>query len=250
MRITGLKETGLDLDQLGSGEKRYRALIIDDEVHSVLLLKSILMTSGFDVTGAFSGEEAIQKCIQFNPDVILLDLMMPVMDGWETYQHLRKITKTPVMIVSALSDKDKVVQGFTVGAEDYLTKPFHPAELVARIKRLLNRTQQRESTCSYYFPKVGLFLDLETCEVKVYDRTIYLPGKAFEVLAILAKNAPRVVMNEVIAKEIWGEDNTRTQNRIKHLIFVLRQNLEQTPSEPRLIIKRGGMGYRLATEED
>lgn len=239
---------GIDLDQLGLEEDRRKVLIIDDEPQSIFLLKSILMKAGFDVLGAFSGEEAIQKCVQVNPDVILLDLMMPDMDGWETYRHLREVSEAPVIIISALDSKDLVVRGIEGGAEDYLTKPFHSAELVARINRLFVRNRQDQPARSLYFPKVDMRLDLDTCEVRLRGKMIYLPGKAFEVLAVLARNAPRMVTNEAIATEVWGADNSRTQNRIKHLIFILRQNLEETPSDPLLIINRGGMGYRLATE--
>ena len=239
---------GIDLDQINLGEERRRALIIDDEPQSVFLLKSVLIKAGFDVLGATSGEEAIQKCVQINPDVILLDLMMPDMDGWETYRHLREVTEAPVVMVSALDSKDIVVRGIEMGADDYLTKPFHVQELIARVNRLFARNRREQPARSLYFPKADMRLELETCEVRLRGKTIYLPGKAFEVLAVLARNAPRMVTNEAIAVEVWGADNSRTQNRIKHLIFILRQNLEETPSEPCLIINRGGMGYRLATE--
>ncbi len=239
---------GIDLDQIGLNEKRSRILIIDDDPESVALFKSILINSGFDVLGALDGEEAVQKCLQMRPDAILLDLMMPEMDGWETLEHLRKVSPAPVIIVTALSEKDEVVRGFDSGAEDYLTKPFHPAELVARIRRLLKRNSVSMPSKTFYFPKVDMHLDLDNCEVKIGESTIYLPGKAFDVLAVMARNAPRMVTNHAIAIEVWGEDNARTQNRIKHLIFILRQKLEVTPSEPVLIINRGGLGYRLATE--
>ncbi|MCC6147637.1 MAG: response regulator transcription factor [Anaerolineaceae bacterium] len=239
---------GIDLDQIRLDDERPRALIVDDDPQSVFLLKSALMMAGFDVVGACGGEEALQKCARLNPDVILLDLMMPGMDGWETRKNLHEISSAPVMIVSALDHKDTIVRGFEMGVEDYLVKPFHTAELVARVNRLITRNRQQQPTRSYLFSKIEMRLDLNTCEVKIRGKTIYLPGKAFEVLAVLAKSAPGMVTNQDIAVGVWGADNTRTQNRIKHLIFILRQNLEEKPSEPVLILNRGGMGYRLASE--
>jgi|YNPNPStandDraft_1061719.scaffolds.fasta_scaffold00148_13 DNA-binding response OmpR family regulator len=239
---------GIDLDQLESTERK-RVLIIDDEVQSMLLLKSVMMRAGLDVIGATSGEEAIQKCNKVHPDIILLDLMMPMMDGWEIYQQLRRITTAPVIIISAISSKDAVVRGFQVGAEDYLTKPFHPAELVARVQRVLQRNDAVQISTSFYFPKVALQINLQAGEVTYRGKSVDLPGRALAVLSVLARHAPHVVSNDTIAQEVWGENNDKVQNRIKHLIFILRQKMEEDPASPKLILNRGRVGYRLATEE-
>ena len=125
---------GIDLDLAQESHKRLTALIIDDEPETVRMMKYVLMEAGMDVVGANSGLDAIEKCPHAQPDVILLDLMMPEMDGFETFRFLRNITNAPVLIVSAKSQKEDIVDGLKFGADDYLTKPFYPAELVARIQ--------------------------------------------------------------------------------------------------------------------
>lgn len=237
---------GIDLDLLVDGSARKRALIIDDEVEHTTLLKLILMKAGMDVVGATSGAEAVQKCARSKPDLILLDLMMPNMDGWETFRRMRELTSAPIIIVSAKTAKEDIVRGFEVGADDYLTKPYHPAELVARVNRLLMRNIPVEKSNKLVFPEIDLTIDLEDHEVVMKGKSISLTGKAFELLVLLARSAPKNVSNETIAMEIWNEDSPKVQNRIKHLVFVLRQSMEIDPSHPKLILNREKIGYRLA----
>lgn len=237
---------GIDLDLLVDGSARKRALIIDDEVEHTTLLKLILMKAGMDVVGATSGAEAVQKCARSKPDLILLDLMMPNMDGWETFRRMRELTTAPIIIVSAKTAKEDIVRGFEVGADDYLTKPYHPAELVARVNRLLMRNIAVEKSNKLVFPDIDLTIDLEDHEVVMKRKSISLTGKAFELLVLLARAAPKNVSNETIAMEIWNEDSPKVQNRIKHLVFVLRQSMEIDPSHPKLILNREKIGYRLA----
>lgn len=241
---------GIDLDLLGDGSTRKRALIIDDEVEHTTLLKLILMKAGMDVVGATSGSEAVQKCARTKPDLILLDLMMPNMDGWETFRRMREITTAPIIIVSAKTAKEDIVRGFEVGADDYLTKPYHPAELVARVNRLLTRNIPIEKSNKLVFPEIDLTIDLEDHEVIMKNQSIALTGKAFDLLVLLARTAPKSVSNETIAHEIWHEDSPKVQNRIKHLVFVLRQSMEKDPSNPKLILNREKIGYRLSVRNE
>lgn len=143
-------ERGVDLDLVTSGHKRITVMIVDDEPETVRMIKTILMGSGMDVIGAESGLDAIDKCPHTQPDVILLDLMMPDMDGYETYQHLRTITSAPIMIVSARSLKDDVVEGLQFGADDYITKPFYPPELVARVNTAVRRALIYNPQCQFF----------------------------------------------------------------------------------------------------
>jgi DNA-binding response OmpR family regulator len=223
---------------------------VDDDLDMVLLLKQILRQAGFDVAGAFTGNEAITKCSAANPDVILLDLMMPEMDGWAIYQDLRKITDAPVMIVSAISNKDSVVRGLQIGADDYLTKPFYNAEVVARVVNIMRRTGPRTAHKAYYFPEIKLRLDLETRSVQLRDQSIQLSAKEFAVLELLAKQAPSMVPYKKIAMEVWGIDNPEVRKRIKYLIFLLRRKLEADPGNPTMIVTVERVGYRLQTHSD
>ena len=242
-------EQGVDLDMVSTGHKRITAMIVDDEPETIKMVKTILMRAGMDVVGAESGLEAIDKCPHVQPDVILLDLMMPDMDGYETFQHLRTITTAPVMIVSARSLKDDVVEGLQTGVDDYIIKPFYPPELVARVNTVVRRVRYVPPVSTYSFPTVNLTIDFEAREVILRDQKIYLPNKEFEILSVLARHAPKMVSKEMIAREVWGEDNPKIQNRIKYFIHILRSKLEIKRSRPKLIVSREGLGYRLATDD-
>ncbi len=243
-------ERGVDLDLVTSGHKRITVMIVDDEPETVRMIKTILMGSGMDVIGAESSLDAIDKCPHTQPDVILLDLMMPDMDGYETYQHLRTITSAPIMIVSARSLKDDVVEGLQFGADDYITKPFYPPELVARVNTAVRRAQFTPPVSIHSFPTINMRVDMENREVTLRENKILLPAKEFEVFSVLVRFAPKLVSKEVIAREVWGEDNEKIQNRIKYFIHILRGKMELDPSKPRLILSREGLGYRLASDEE
>ena len=130
-------QKGIDLDTIQAKPSTRRALIIDDDPDTVDLIKIIFRNAGMDVIGAFSGREAIEKCADTHPTVILLDLMMPDMDGWETFQSIRQMTDVPVIVVSADTKKENVVKGLNIGFDDYVTKPFFPPELIAQKEDLL-----------------------------------------------------------------------------------------------------------------
>lgn len=237
---------GTDLDAIQEVPQRQRVLIVDDEPDTVFLIKTILRQAGFDVSGACGGMEALQKAAGTKPDLILLDLMMPEVDGWLTYERLRQVTEAPVMIVSALSGKEMVVRGLEIGADDYMTKPFSSIEMVARVKNILRRAVKHEEKRSYYFPEIDLKIDLTEHTVTRGDKVSGLPGKEFAILELLARNAPNSVSYEQIAMHVWGEDSPDVRNRIKYLIFLLRRKLEQgIEGEENLIINTGRIGYRL-----
>jgi two-component system KDP operon response regulator KdpE len=243
-------DRGVDLDMVTSGHKRITAMIVDDEPETIRMMKIILMGAGMDVIGAASGLDAIDKCPHSQPDVVLLDLMMPEMDGYETFHHLRTITSAPIMIVSARTLKDDVVEGLQFGADDYITKPFYPPELVARVNTVVRRTKYTPPVSTYSFPTIGLKVDSEAREITFREQKILLPSKEFEVFSVLVRFAPKLVSKEVIAREVWGEDNEKIQNRIKYFIHILRGKLEDDMSNPKLILSREGLGYRLNTDED
>jgi two-component system KDP operon response regulator KdpE len=244
------QEHGVDLDLVATSHKRITAMIVDDEPETIRLMKTILINAGMDVVGAENGLEAIERCPHVQPDVILLDLMMPELDGYQTFTHLRTLTSAPIILITARSLKDDVVEGLQFGADDYLTKPFYSPELVARINTVVRRSKFIPPVSTYSFPMVSLTIDLEAREVILRDQKIYLPNKEFEILSLLAQQSPKMVTKEVIANQIWGEDNAKIQNRIKYFIHILRGKLELDPENPSLIISRGGMGYRLASEDE
>lgn len=240
---------GVDLDRIPAKPSSKRALIIDDDPDTVDLIKIIFRNAGMDVIGAFSGKEAIQKCSNSNPAVILLDLMMPDMDGWETYHNLRAMTDVPVIVVSADTKKENVVKGLNLGFDDYVTKPFFPPELVARVNTVLRRAAGTGQFPRRVYPEIDLFIDFETHDVTLRGKSIHLSAREFSLLEVLAVKAPRLVRYEEIATKIWGMDNLKVRNRIKYLVYLIRQKVELDPNDPQLIINREGLGYQLNTGE-
>jgi two-component system, OmpR family, response regulator MtrA len=239
-------QKGIDLDMLGSEIHHKRILVIDDEIDTIELIKHILINSGIDVISATSGPEALKRLSLGAPDAVLLDLMLPGMDGWILYDQIRKISSSPVVIVSALSDTDDIVRALQQGADDYVTKPFHPSELVARINRVTAKSRPNHQSQIFKFPASGLEIDSNTREVTLEGKVTILPAREFGVLASLARRPGQWVDLPTIAFDVWSDPNIHVQSRIKYLVFLLRSQLEKDPGNPRLIVSREGLGYKLA----
>ncbi len=239
--------TGVDLDQIQTTD-RPRVLVIDDEPDTVVLLKHIFQRDGFDVSGAFSGKEALSKLSEVNPSLIILDVMMPDMDGWQTFEELHKLTDIPVIVVSALGQTENIVKALQMGVDDYLTKPFNNAEVIARSQAVLRRSGMRREIKRMVFPDVELVVDMETQEIFYKGKRIQLTGKMYEVLLMLAKGAPRVVTYNDLTMQIWGETSLPVRNRLKYLVYLLRQEMEKVDSEHPIIKNVDRLGYKLLTE--
>jgi len=237
---------GVDLDEVHASN-RSTVLVVEDEPDTVLLLKQILRMAGYDVLGALNGLEAVQKAADAKPDLILLDLMMPDLDGWQTFQYLRQTTDVPVVIISAIHNKEDVVRALRMGVDDYLTKPFINAEVVARVQAVLRRARPSRKTDRLVFPQSDLVIDFGTQEVILQQKHIQLTGKEFAILATLARSAPDVVQYRAIAEAVWGKDNPQVRNRIKYLVYLLRQKLEDISGNPDIIQNIDRLGYKLRT---
>ena len=236
---------GIDLDKFYGQVNRERILVIDDDPDTVYLLKEILRVAGYDVFSSTTALGAIKKCMDYKPDLVLLDLMMPEMDGWETFQHIRKISSVPIIFITAKIQKDDIVKGLQIGADDYITKPFHNAEVVARVQTVLRRSGSTKEIQRIVFPEIEFILDLNTQEVIFKGKPHHLPGREFQILVLLAKNSGELVKYEVIAKSIWGEEKPEVRKRIKYIVYLLRQKLEVDPDDPKLIQNIEGLGYKL-----
>jgi two-component system, OmpR family, KDP operon response regulator KdpE len=239
-------EMGVDLDQPKLNE-RQRVMVVDDEPDTVFLLKQILRLAGFNVLSAGNGEEALNKLATVKPDLVLLDLMMPDMDGWETFRQLRAVMNVPVIIVSALGSKEDVVSGLENGVDDYIAKPFFNAEVTARVKSVLRRAGESKETSKFIFPSADLTVDLLNQEVTYCEQKIHLSQKEFAVLAVLAKHTPAIVDYETISMSVWGEDSEDVRNRTKYLIYLLRRTFDEVNPEQQLILNVDRLGYRLDT---
>ena len=243
----GAEILGMDLDDLPSSPDRRRVLIIDDDPDMVQLLKLTVRSAGMDVTGALNASDALAKCVRHPPDILLLDLMMPEVDGWETLKRLRQVTNAPVVVVSAKATKEDVVEGLDTGADDYITKPFYPPEVVSRVRAVLRRTRSLRPAAKLSFPEIQLALDISARQVECRGRSVDLSAKEFAVLSVLARSAPKPVRYETIAVEVWGEYEPKIRKRIKWIVHNLRRKLgtESSPSE--LIDNKVGFGYQLNT---
>jgi DNA-binding response OmpR family regulator len=240
-------QTGIDLDEMYSPD-RQRILVVEDDLDTVSLLKQIFRMAGFDVFSATTGREALKKCTELSPALVVLDLMMPDMDGWETFQYLHQMMDVPVIIVSALGSKEDVVKALHLGVDDYITKPFFNAELVERSRAVLRRSNAGHPVNRLVYPKMGLLIDLNTQEVTFQDQKLYLTNKEFAILSTLAKNSPELVSYHKIATTIWGEDTLKTRQRMKYLVYLLRRKFESIDRNSPLIVNVGRLGYKLQVE--
>jgi DNA-binding response OmpR family regulator len=242
-----LTGNGVDLDNLQQKDRK-TVLVIDDEPDTVTLIKHIFISSGFNVSGANGGKEALAKFAEVNPSIVLLDLLMPEMNGMQTLEEIRKISDVPVIILSAVDRKDEIVKMLHAGTDDYITKPFNTDEIVARVNTVLRRAEKQATVSALSFPDVNLTIDLKTYEVTYHGKKIQLTGKMFEVLAILARNAPKVVNYNDIAEEVWGENSTSIRNRLKYLVYLLRKEFLDIDEKQEIIQNIDRLGYKLITK--
>lgn len=238
---------GRDLDEMTAAE-RQKVLVVEDEQDTILLLKNILRVAGFDVLSALNGREALRKYKDLTPDIILLDLMMPEMDGWETLRYLREMSDTPVIIISAIGSKEDIVKALKTGVDDYMTKPFFNNEVVARIQAVMRRSGKQHPLTRLVFPRVNLTIDLTAQEVTYRGQVIHLTPKEFAVLSVLARQAPAIVGYTKISTAVWGEDTEEARKRTKYLIYLLRRKFEGVSNEIDLIQNIDRLGYKLQTE--
>lgn len=232
--------------------------MVDDEPAIVKLVSMNLEMDGFEVISAYDGVEALAKAREENPDLIILDLMMPGLDGIEVCRALRKTDAlTPIMFLTVKDDEVDKVLGLEMGADDYVTKPFSPRELVARVKAMLRRCQVAKAEADSAWEasarrrgergvlvRGDLRIDLEAHEVTYKDRRIELTPKEFDLLALLARNAGRVLTRSQLLEEVWGYEFLGDSRTVDVHVSHLREKLEDDPSGPSLIETVRGVGYK------
>ncbi|ACV62416.1 two component transcriptional regulator, winged helix family [Desulfofarcimen acetoxidans DSM 771] len=225
-----------------------RILTVDDDPKILKILQHSLGKEGFEVITASSGEEALQKARQSSPDLVILDLMMPGMDGFETYQKLKAQREVPIIILSARTEEVDRVVGFRMGVDDYQTKPFSPTELALRVKAVLRRLGEPKVNLENMLKYGNLTLDYTKRTVAVNNSKVELTPKQFELLWLMASNPNRVFTKAHLLDKIWdssfyGDDNTVTVH-----IRRLREKVETDPSNPEYIKTVWGMGYKFEYE--
>ena len=224
-----------------------RVLVVDDEKPILRVLKSTLVTSGLEVITAETGAAALQLIAQSSPDVILLDLGLPDLDGKKVIQALREWTETPVVVLSARHEENERISALDLGADDYVTKPFHMGELQARLRTALRHAERRRRGASSYSGQ-GLHVNFERRSVRLMGQEVHLTRKEYNLLSCLAHHAGQVVTHKQLLAAGWGGAITDTQF-VRVYVGQIRQKLEVDPSAPALILTEPGIGYRLRTDD-
>jgi two-component system, OmpR family, KDP operon response regulator KdpE len=224
-----------------------RVLIVDDEPKLVRLAREVLLATGFDVLTAGTGQEAIEAVALEQPDLVLLDIMLPGgMDGVNVAERLRRFSDVPIIMLTAKDGQPDLLRGFDAGADDYVTKPFEARELVARIRAVLKRAQQSAATPGEAAIVCGaLCIDLARYHVRVGDKTVPLTKTEFSLLRELAVHRNQVLAHERLLAAVWGPDYRDDVGYLRAYIRYLRRKLEPDPATPRYIITQTGVGYML-----
>ncbi len=220
-------------------------LVVDDEKTLVKALSFNLEKEGFRVEQAFDGEEALKKVFDLKPDIVVLDLMLPEVDGFEVCRQIRKKLEIPIIMLTARSEDIDKVLGLELGADDYLTKPFNSRELVARIKAILRRSTVRDEESKKVVQIGKLQVDLLQHRAKIEDKEVSLTSKEFALLSFLASNAGNVYSREQLLEQVWGYDYYGDVRTVDVHIRHLREKIEKDPANPKLIITVWGTGYKL-----
>jgi two-component system KDP operon response regulator KdpE len=226
-----------------------RVLVVEDEPQMLRSLRLILAGRGYDVATAATGEAALEEVARRLPDVILLDLMMPGIDGLEVCRRVRGRTESvPIIVLSARGDEALKVQALDLGADDYLTKPFGADELLARIRVALRHTAGARPDA--VFELGGLRVDFQRRRVTISGREVALTPKEYDVLKYLIANAQRVLTHTLILRNVWGPEYAGETQYLRNIIAALRRKLEPDPARPRYILTEPGIGYRFGAMPD
>lgn len=229
----------------GSNERRRSILVVDDEPRMIRFIRLNLEHDGYEVHEATSGQEALEQLRDRLPDIILLDVMMPELDGFETLEMIREISQVPVIMLTAKGDVEDRVKGLELGADDYMAKPFSPAELSSRVRAVLRRTEMPgEPVHEPIVVDDRLELDFDRREIWVEGEKVSLRPTEYRLLYHLVKNAGWVVPHEQLLAKVWGYEYRDETHYLRLYINYLRKKLEEDPSDPKYILTERGVGYR------
>ena len=230
--------------------RRFSVLVVDDEPDVLEMLRIMLTEKGFDVSVAQDAFSGLRVAHQTRPDAILLDVMMPDMDGFEMCRRLREMMDVPIIFVTAKGAIEEVVQGLSLGADDYVVKPFAPSELISRLMACLRRAgESTDERSDLLFPAASITLDLGRHELLIGSRTVYLTPIEFEMIRLLIRHAGKVLSTDAILTRVWGPEWVGEPGLVKQYIYRLRRKLEPDPKSPRYIHTVPGEGYYFDAED-
>jgi DNA-binding response OmpR family regulator len=222
-----------------------RILIVDDEPRYLRLMEANLVTEGYEVIKATNGQEAVDKVASHKPDLVLLDIMMPVLDGFAACERIREFSMVPIIVVTARGEENARVRGLDLGADDYIVKPFSATELLARVRAVLRRVKTSGSTQQSVFYHDNLKIDFARAEVFRNEKIVYLSATEYRLLLQFAHNLGQVLTSEDLLVNVWGSEYRDDKEILWVSISRLRQKLEDDPKNPVHIVTRSGMGYTM-----
>ena len=225
-----------------------KVLVVDDDTNICELLRLYIEKDGYSVAIANDGETAVRTFMEFKPDIVLLDVMLPKMDGWQVCREIRKIAETPIIMVTAKGETFDKVLGLELGADDYVVKPFDTKEIMARIKAVLRRTGTVEEDEQKIVEYENLYINLTNYVLKVRDEVISTPPKELELIFHLASNPNRVFTRDQLLDEVWGFDYYGDSRTVDVHVKRLREKLENISNKWALTTV-WGVGYKFETKE-
>lgn len=222
-----------------------KVLVVDDEKLIVKGIRFSLEQDGMEVTCAYDGEEALKLATEFKFDMILLDIMLPKMDGFEVCQHIRDFSNVPIVMLTAKGDDMDKILGLEYGADDYITKPFNILEVKARIKAIMRRTSTAEpkQEATKIIENGDLKLDCDGRRLYILDKEINLTAKEFDLLELLVVNPNKVYSRENLLNLVWGYEYPGDVRTVDVHVRRLREKIEPNPSEPKYVHTKWGVGY-------
>lgn len=226
-----------------------RILIIDDDKELCVLIKRSVLQESIEADCCYSGKSGLLQMQEKEYQLVILDVMMPGFDGFETLEQIRKQSSLPILMFTSKNDSASKVRGLRAGADDYLTKPFDMDELIARILSLIRRYtrfNQEDEQQTYDFD--GLSIDFNNRSIDTVNGDYELPPKEFDLLLLLAKNQGKILTKQQIYEKVWGEEYVYDDSNIMAIISRLRKKIEENPSSPRYIQTVKGIGYRFNRE--
>ena len=223
-----------------------KILVVDDEPTQVRLVDQVLTHHGYEVLKASGGQEALRIIFEQKPDLVLLDVVMPGIDGWQTCSRIREVTDIPIILLTGQRNSEEdIVRGLDYGADEYLSKPLGNRELVARVRAALRRAEQPsvKEKRKASFSDECLTVDVAERKVMLKGVRIKLTPREFRLLALLVENADRVLAHQQVLESVWGWEYIDDVDYVRIYISHLRQKIEPDPSQPRYIITEPGVGY-------
>jgi two-component system KDP operon response regulator KdpE len=220
-------------------------LVIDDDLNICKMTEHIFVKEGARVFTASSGLDGMRKFYKHRPDLIILDIMMPEEDGWETCRNIRKFSDVPIIMLTALKTDEDITRGLNNGADDFVTKPFSPGVLLARARAVLRRTEAPTTVGKPFIYSDGyLTIDLDARRVIINGQLVKMTPTEFQLLAYLAKNPGRVLTLQQILENVWGWEYQDSLEYVHVYMSHLRKKIEEDPKQPRYIMTEYGIGYR------